>query len=497
MLLALPNPTYWPRLLLGLLCTLLAIPATAQATSESQHTTPYYLDLRKQAISVPDRKVCVEQVLDGRVGQPVIGFIYRGIYDKKVPVLFRQNMATDILAWLQQQLPARPTDQPVLLCIRQLRVSEVVGRNGVPGAGITKAVSSADILADVYARLPDGYHFMRSVVGHASDPGINMNSDHNAHLALALQYCLLQIAETDQARATRRPARTLAQLPTDKPQAEARPAILRAAVPRSGVYYSLEQFLANQPDTTAVLRVDTLSGNGLSNVLNPNVPTGKASDWKGTIMLKAKVRKANGDRIPAQEVWGFSDGHQAYLRQSNDYRPLIRQDDFYTFVGAAPVDMTAANQRARDNAARMLVGFGAGMSSPEGTTGKPMVFALDTRTGQVAPFPTPSQVPRADTAFVYVYRPLGGAPEPQRLLLDDREVGQLRPGQYLELAWPHVGRPMRLTVGMASGPALLVAPSTSTPNYVKLMPGAARSPWQWIPVRQGEAEVDALEKPRN
>jgi hypothetical protein len=91
---------------------------------------------------------------------------------------------------------------------------------------------------------------------------------------------------------------------------------------------------------------------------------------------------------------------------------------------------------------------------------------------------------------------LGGPPEPQRLFLNDNEVGQLRPGQYLELPWPHFGRVLRLSVATPGGPALLIAPSAFAANYIRLLPGTAGLPWQWMPPRQGAAEVDALEKQR-
>ncbi|MCC3151971.1 hypothetical protein Q3A66_18590 [Hymenobacter sp. BT770] len=485
-----------PLLLALLLAYAVAQPSWAQTASQ-QRSKAYYLDVSAQPLSVPGRTVYVEQVLDGRVGHPAIGLIYRGIYDQRAPVIFRQSLETELTTWLQQQLPRQPNDHAVVLCIRQLQVSEVVEWR------TAQAVSTADVVADVYAHLPDGYHFVRTVADNIDQAGINKNKDHAFHTALVLQNCLRQLAGIDWALVAQWPVRTLAQLPTDKPPVANKPAIFRVAAPRAGVYHTFDQFLANRPDTLTSLRIDTLGTSSISSLLNGNMPKGPESEWKSTTLLKAKARTASGDRLPPSEVWGFSDGRQVYVRQLNYYRPLTRQSDFYTFVGAAPLDVTAENERIRNNAMSNLTGVpvrtgattnGAVRTGPAGQTGQPLVYSLDVRTGRMAPFPPPGQPQRLDTAFIYVYRPLGGPAEPSRILLNDREVSQLKPGESVELAWPYFGRAMRLSVGTASGPALLLAPSVSTSNYIKLVSDSARSPWQLVPPRQGEAEMDALEK---
>ncbi|MFD2720848.1 hypothetical protein ACFST9_19155 [Hymenobacter monticola] len=465
-----------------------AVPATAQDDHSTPHAKPYFLDLSTQTLSLPARTLYVEQVVDGRAGRPAIGMIYRGMHDKQAPVLFRQSLEAELGAWLQQQLPKRPTDHAVVLCVRQLGVTETV-RGTAKGA-----IASANLVADIYAHRPDGYHFVRTVADQASDRGIGDNGNHAQHLAAVLQSSLSQVLATDWARP--QPARSLAQLVADKPQGMARPAILRAAAPRRGLYFSLGQFLANEPDTTAEMRIDTVGAHGVTMLLEPDMPSGKSSEWKGTTVLRGRMRTSQGDRIPAKEVWGFSDGRQAYFRQINYYRPLTRQGDFYTFVGAAPLDVTAANRRAANNASRAAMASGYYDNGPDGNTGQPIVYSLDLRTGQAVPFPAPGQVVKRDTAFVYVYRPLGGAPEPQRVLLNDHQIGKLRPGESLEIPWPHFGRAMRIGMGTAGGPALLLAPSTTTATYIRLWPTSAFTPWQLMPARQGEAEVDALEKRR-
>ncbi|MDO7854283.1 hypothetical protein [Hymenobacter convexus] len=456
-----------------------AAPAMAQTDHSAPHAKPYYLDLKEQTILLPERDWYVAQVIDARPGQSAIGVINHGISNKQRAVLFEQGLVPELTAWLQQQAPRADPNHAVVLCVRQLRVGELVDGKSWGGT------SSADLVADVYAAHPDGYHFVRNVADRISAPGVSLDFEHSVRLATLLGNCLRQLAVVDWAAADKRPARTLAQLATDRPQA-ARPAIARVGAPRRGVYFTVDDFLANQPDTLTRLQLDTLRANTLA--------AGSASEWRGTMVLKVHARSATGSRVPGREVWGFSDGRQAYVRQLNFYRPLTRQADCYTFVGAAPIDMMAMNQRNKKLLENSLAGLGHFGGNMNDQTGQPMVYSLDLRTGLVAPFLTPGQPLRKDTAFVYVYRPASAPDAAQRVFLNDHEVGQLRPGEYLELPWPHLGRPMRLSMGTLGGPATLAVPSTATANYVKLLNASATSPWQWMPARQGEADVDALER---
>ena len=446
--------------------------------SRPAHAQLYYLDLSRQTIAVANRAVHVEQVLDGRKGQPPIGAVYRGLNNKPAVVLFRQGIGPELTAWLQQQLPRRAPDHAVVLCLRQLRVSEVMN-------GMTE-LASAEVAADVYEHQPDGYHFVRSVADHVSSRALESTGLHAPHLAHLLQSCLEQLTDVAWATPLPGPARTLAQLTADNPLATNRPAILRTARPRRGLYYTFGQFLANQPDTTAQLRLDTLRS--------------RAAGWEGTLLLRPHAREATGSRVALRDVWGFSDGHQAYLNQRNIFRPMVRQGAFFTFVGTAPLDAAALSQRSQNYAAAGGGALGAlaasAASGPDDHSGQPMVFALDMRTGQAAPLLRPGQPQQPDTAYVYVYRPAGGPATAQRLMLNDHEVGQLRPGEYLELTWPYYGHPVRLSLGTPDSPALLLVPNAATANYVKLRPGTTFSTWQWVPGPEGEADVDALDKRR-
>ena len=171
----------------------------------------YYLELDNHQLTLPNRVVAVEQVLDGRAGHQAIGLVYRGLANKPAAVLFRRGLGAELTTFAKAWLPARPTDHPIVLCVRQLRVSEVL-------SGMTEQ-ASADLALDVYEHQSDGYHFVQSTGAHTSDRALETTKRHAAHLARLLEQCLGQLAQANWAAATAQPARTLAELPTDVPTA--------------------------------------------------------------------------------------------------------------------------------------------------------------------------------------------------------------------------------------------------------------------------------------
>jgi hypothetical protein len=154
------------------------------------------------------------------------------------------------------------------------------------------------------------------------------------------------------------------------------PTILWKA-PRRGVYYSFEQFLANLPDTTLAVRPDNTS---------LSLPSSNARTlWQGVARVRPLMTDSQGKRLSIDKVvWGFSDGQQMYVQQEKRYFPLVRQGNFFTFIGEKPLDVGYMRARAEAQARAKIT-----VISPVGAsdhTGEPMPYALDMRTGQLAPF---------------------------------------------------------------------------------------------------------------
>ena len=338
----------------------------AASTGGATRAQTFYLDLNQQTLDVPGRVVRVEQVLDGRAGPPPIGIAYRA--GRAAAIGFWEGVAPALTAFVLSQLPGRPTDHPVVLCLRRLHLSETLGG--------PKEQATADLAADVYEHLPDGYHFVQAVAAQASSEGREVTYRHAPHMAQLLAQCLAQLGAANWAAVAARPVRPL----TDP-------------------------------------------------------------------------------------------FHAAALAQSQGRTGLIAGA-----VGAALVRTNVPDH-----------------------TAEPMPFGLDMMTGALGPYPgigigTPL---RPDTAFMYFYRPVQAADaQPVGVFVDGRELGALRPGQYLEVPWARFGKPMRLClngVAVANSCQLLV-PNAAQLNYLKISTGPAAQPWQWMPPAQGAADLNELDR---
>ena len=464
-----------PFLLAGLLL-LLNLAVQAQV---------YYLNFASDVLSVPGRTLAVEQVVDGRDGNPAIGLVYRGLHNKAAAVLFRQGLGPDLTAFVQAQLPARPTDHLVVLCVRQLRVSETLRT--------MSEQASADLSLDVYVHLPDGYHFVQSAGAHTKEGGLETTWQHSGHIVTLLGQCLFQLDQADWEAATTRPALTLVQLPTDVPAALTgggrrgpMPPILRE-VPRRGIYYSFEGFLANRPDTVLPFQIDTIRTRFRSQLA--------ALKWLNVARLRPLVPKSAGSshRTVPTDIWGFSDGQQLFVRHNKSFFPLARQGNFFTFVGEAPLDVEYMRAASEAQARAQLTGIATVRAIDH--SAEPMAYSLDMRTGELAPFPGMRSPARLDTSYVYVYRPSQTAgPEKLKVYLNGREAGSLRPGEYLELPWPYYARPLQLCLGGLANSCQYLVPNTTRHNYLKVTPAVRTRPWQWVSATQGEADLDELDK---
>ena len=475
----------WLTLLRYLLVKTALLAALLFLTGFHARAQEYYLDLSTQTLGFTNGLVGFTQVLDGRAGHPPIGVVYRGLGNKSVSMAFRRGLETELAAYLQAQWPSQFATHRVALCLRGLRLGETLGG--------TKEQASGNIIADVYEELPDGYHFVQRVSAQVSDQGTEVSGRHANHMALLLHQCVDQLNSADWTAAKAHPAQALAALRTDVPTSSRRAAILREA-PRRGLYYRYDQFLANRPDTVSPFRVDTIRRGFKSRLAETR--------WQGVARVRPEITNWHGKRPVAADLWGFCDGQQAYVRHDNQFFPLMRQGDFFTFVGEAPFDQIhAAAQAQAQRRAMVLAGaIGVAVSSTNvpDHTAEPTAYGLDLTTGALGHYPGQQTPARLDTAYLYLYRPglASTASGPVGVYVEDHMVGTLQPGQYLEVPWFRFGKPMRVCLsGLKAGSACqYLVPNTAQLNYLRINPATAAHPWQWVPPTQGAADLDELDK---
>ena len=117
--LLLPLSRTYSRLLLGLLLACAGAEQAAQAQV-------YDLDLGKQVLSLSERAMYIEQVLNGRAKRTGIGTVHRGVDNALQQADPRPNVPQALPTGVQAQIPQRPTDHPIVLVVRQLALTEEI-----------------------------------------------------------------------------------------------------------------------------------------------------------------------------------------------------------------------------------------------------------------------------------------------------------------------------------------------------------------------------------
>ncbi|WP_426060885.1 hypothetical protein [Hymenobacter sp. B1770] len=428
---------YAPLLfLLLLLACWLGLPTVARAQV-------YYLELNKTPITVPGRAVTVEQVFDARPRRAGIGTVHRGLNNIPQRADLRPSVAQALTSWVQAQLPARSTDHPVALVLRELKLTEEIS------AFSEKA--RVELALDVYARLPDGYHYVLSAAEQVESKGMETTAQHPGNLAQALQRCLAQCQTIAWEKLPAQSALTLAELEQlgHAPAPTLTYAILSDSVRPKGYYPTFLAFRNNQPVTEPALTMET----------TPRTAKG----WEGTqevVPTLAAVSSNGKDAL--RKAWGFSDGQQVYILHNRHYQPLVRSGNEFRFVGFNLADPGAVGT------AGYLAGPLGGAIAAAATSGRPGDYTLNMVTGGVSPFADAGTTPLADTATIYVYRRASSVPGSVRVLLNGTAVAELGEYQFVAIPYTDKLREASFCLQTAAGRCMSFIPAFGGSSYVEV-----------------------------
>lgn len=250
---------------------------------------------------------------------------------------------------------------------------------------------------------------------------------------------------------------------------------------KPGLYYSWEEFCANNPGEPGMPDVETQPHPG--------------TEWAGDNELKPYHRNSAGKRVLATAIWGFSDGQTAYIHYGQGFYQLRPHENDFVFFGRAgtgPVLHSAINLLAL---ASVASGGGAMLSNnPEHR----VLYRLYTTTGMVSLSPTlgTSVATGAERPTqVFVYRPRNAKGPAARIRLGAGEPAQeLAAGDYLSFS-PPIGVPVTICLVPAAGPEILLPlrPFNNSAIYLECRPQES-TPLHEMPVAAGEAALTRLVK---
>ncbi|WP_324679013.1 hypothetical protein [Hymenobacter sp. GOD-10R] len=437
----------------------LALPLQAQKA--------HVVELHKQVLTLPERSFYVQQVVDARPDTTTLGQVHLGVLNRPVEVVLAGQAAPYLHEYLTQQLPARPTDRPLVLRITAMRVAETINYNS--------EVGKAQCTFEWYEPLPTGlYRRLGSAMGTASRSGMDVTGFHASNLVTAMQRSLEKVNLSTPAKAET-PLVTFAQLrsPVDlAPSSQVYP-VLEAEVINKGRYRTFHDFRDNTPDHSLPFEVETTANT--------------EGNLAGTYKVHPYITDATGKHRPLPaDTWGFSDGRNVFIRYQNAYFPLERHGNQLSFrvysVQPGPLIIGAGG----------LLGAAVGIALSAATThAYEHEFTIDITDGNVFNATNLTQVsgPVADSASVILYRFEGAkAGLPAVVLLNGIPQDSLQANTQRTLRLHHQSGPWRLSLRTPAGEASLdLQPSFRQNNFVECAVIAGAPPQlHAVPSKEGE-----------
>ena len=476
-----PNKNYFDisrPLILALLVGGWLVGRATPALAQPRQAPPYVIDLSAQPLAVPTRTFYIRQVLDGRTTRGGIGTVRRGMGNVPQRADLKPTVALALQALVDQQLPARPTDQPLLALVRTLHVQE--------DFTFTTEQASDAVALDFYLLDAQGnVHFALATSDTVRSKGLETTARHPRQLVQAIQACLTQLTRVDWASVAAQPGRPVAELLGARPVASATYPVLTDSVRPAGYYRTFLDFRNNSPVAGPVVVV-------------PERVFGKG--WAGISTYTPHVQGPDGSRgAQLRGAWGFSDGRQLYVLFHRRYWLLARQGNSFGFVGPGAADPGAASTAAVLGGVTggIVGGVVGGAMAANSTSGRPIAYSLDLLTGLITTLTDDERTAPPDTVLLHVYcrkSSLGTKPEP--VYLNNVLVGRLAENQALTIPYTDHISEVRLRLGTRKDRELVLRPDFLAPVYVKVgryPDDDTLSPLEVVPAKVGAADLQAVQ----
>ena len=348
----------------------------------------------------------------------------------------------------------------------------------------TIEVAMAGLTADFYAPQPDSTyrlvaHFAQTRKQSSGFVFADVTGRHAANIGALLLSAAAQARDQAHWRTTSASYPAAYVLAPNAAPTEVLPVLAASVQPHAGFYYSITEFWHNQPAEAELPFVES----------RPYLGT----EWAGDYQVKPYHTTALGQREPATDAWGFSDGKEFYVRMGSDFYPLRRQGSgfvFYGSTGTNPVLHSAVNAVA---IATIASGNGGVISTnPEHR----VLYRLSLLTGVISmdqPAGANSSTPAVRPTHVFVYRPRSAKGPAVRIRLgEEQTIEELAAGDFLSFS-PGSDQPLRVYFVPASGPEtyLTVTPTSEAPTYLECQP-KLKQPLHQVADKVGEAALNKL-----
>lgn len=358
----------------------------------------YRIYLRDFSLAINEFDYYVEEVIDVRDVDNYIGFVRKGLGDRKVPAMLGERSAEEELkALFARSFPAGNEKTPLIVRVNKFLVYEVVYA--------AKAYAFAEVNLSFLTRTGDVYLELYETGTMITKPGLEVTGSHEKNIIQALDHCFKQFrayATAGAMQAMTVPANELRVNPIGKRHYP----IETATEYPKGVYHTLADFRNNTPDASVEFTI--------------NYKKQKKEETLEAV-LDFKDPKVNVD-----EIWGFSDGKQIFINAQGSFHVLQKEED--NFVVQAPSLSKGVGSAVVGGILGGAIG-GLLMSAFDHSSGKEMTYKIDYTTGAVTPLKEPGYK-RIEASSAIYFTSFAKDGSELTVFVNGEEKCTLNPGQY-------------------------------------------------------------------
>ncbi|WP_345220976.1 hypothetical protein [Hymenobacter koreensis] len=435
------------------------------------HGQVHGISLAAEKLLLLPSPVVITQVIDARPTPGAVGWVLKGPENAPTRADVVRGVGPEISRLLKQYLKPEPGARAVVLRLTQLQIVEQPLRLGES--------ATAEVSIQLWAEQPNGYAYMGQAAATHGSKAMNVTTEHAGNITRALEKCLwhLLVQPLPETLPAPQPLATLQQPELRQPHT--RFAIETDTVLRPGVYRDYLQFRNNMPEQLASA---TISSN----------QTLRGDD---VVTAKPYYLDDKGHRTePIRNVWGFSDGKQAFVYFYGQYYALERTPRAFRFRGPYQLSPEEAAERAA-----LLAGFGlmGGIKATQRTPST-VTYEVNLRNGQVVKHGTQGlsldlvQTSTESTSLVVYCRSESG-PAVALAVNGEPLASALAAAGVVDIPCTESGAEIVLCVGSAPDNCLRFVPERSTTNYVEVrFNGTAAPSMRRVPGNLGEMHVRKL-----
>ncbi|MDJ1504828.1 hypothetical protein [Xanthocytophaga agilis] len=433
----------------------------------------------------------IARVVDARSDKETVGTVQRGVLNRNAPASFVGSLESQLQDFFNRGLSAKQGYTPVIVKVNQLVIAEK------RTATMETATAFAEL--DFIVSRNDSLFLLFQISSSVKRDGMDVTGFHDDNIADALSKCMIKFAKSPWKESLYiGSVLTSEQLLTNTPLKPELPdlPVFMGAAPKRGIYLSLRDFLENSPDNSAQFMLD----------IKPR----KGKSWEGIDRVIPYLIQSDGSQNKLKNVWGFSDGSQAYIYYNEDYFPLVQKGNTFVFDGFVPLpnNVYIVTPPASGVAEAVITGVVAGAVVAStaailaGSLSKSsrQTYQLDIKTGDIKAWDVASHQAKTSTQssantvtkLLLYYKKGKGSTTSVTIQLNsatDTVSVKLSADQYQEVIWGDLSSEVTVCVNGRANPCYTFSPDATKTNYLEYLPSATQDDDIIIrPVKESEAE---------